>query len=101
MARERDVELGEEAGCRANEIGTQPSALRDRRGERDEDIVGSLFRGAVDQALAKLRELAADLRLHVIDEQGATIPVGLDGLGARLQMISTWNSFGPLKALPS
>src|SRR3954463_3253309 len=84
MAPELDVELGGEGGGRANEIGTQPSALRAPGGELDEDIVGGLFRGAVDQALAKLRELAADLRLHVIGEKRAAILVGQRHLGAAL-----------------
>ena len=84
MARELAVELGEEAGWRANEIGTQPSALGDRRGELDEEIVGGLFRGAVDQALTKLGELAADLRLHVISEKRAAVLVRERHLGAAL-----------------
>src|SRR4029077_2935899 len=46
-----------------------PSALRDRRGELDEEIVGGLLRRAVDETLAKLAELAADLCFHVIGEQ--------------------------------
>ena len=52
-----------------------PSALR-RRGEIDEEIVGGLLRRTVDQALAKLGELAADLRLHVIGEKRAAVLVG-------------------------
>jgi hypothetical protein len=43
VARELAIELGDEAGCRANEIGTQLSALRDPGGEFDEDIVGGHF----------------------------------------------------------
>ena len=33
--------------------------------------------------------------------QGKAARPRLDGLRARLQMMSTWNSFGPLKRLPS
>ena len=58
--------------------------MRDRRGELDEEIVGSLLRPTVDQALAKLGELAADLRLHVVGEQRAAILVGQRYLGAAL-----------------
>src|SRR6476659_6378832 len=61
-----------------------PSALRDRRGELDEEIVGGLLRRAVDETLAKLGELAADLRLHVIGEKRAAILVGQRHLGAAL-----------------
>ncbi len=46
-----------------------------RRGELDEKIVGELFGRPVDQALAELGELAADLRLDVVGEQRAAILV--------------------------
>src|SRR5438552_1306751 len=42
--------------------------LRHRGGELDEEVVGGLLCGAVDETLAELGELAADLRLHVIGE---------------------------------
>jgi hypothetical protein len=73
-------------GCQAiyETSKLSPSALRDRRGELDEEIVGSLLRRTVDQALAKLGELAADLRLHVVGEQRAAILVGQRHLGAAL-----------------
>src|SRR5579862_6044478 len=44
-----------------------------RIGEIAEEVVGDLFGGAVDQALAKLRELAADLRLDVVGQQRAAV----------------------------
>src|SRR5215472_12865541 len=42
------------------------SRLRDCGRELYEEIVGGLFGRAVDQALAELRQLAADLRLDVV-----------------------------------
>src|SRR5262249_28866065 len=61
----------------------QPSLrLRHRRREFDEEVVGGLLRRAVDQALAELGELAADLRLHVIGEQRAAVFVAERHLGA-------------------
>src|SRR5436190_6499633 len=56
--------------------------LRHRRRELDEEVVGGLLRRAVDQALAELGELAADLRLHVIGEQRAAVFVAERYLGA-------------------
>ena len=61
-----------------------PSARRARRGqapihrggELHEEVVGGLLGGAVDQALAELGELAADLRLDVIGQQRAAVLVG-------------------------
>ena len=47
--------------------------MRHRRGEFHEEIVGGLLGRAVDQALAELGELAADLRLDVVGEQRAAI----------------------------
>src|SRR5262249_47348847 len=49
--------------------------LRHSSSELDEEVVGGLLRGAVDEALAKLGELAADLRLHIIGEQRAAVLV--------------------------
>src|ERR1700733_15601217 len=45
----------------------------DRRREVLEKIVSDFFGGAVDQALAELGELAADLRFDVIGQQRAAI----------------------------
>src|SRR3954468_23678806 len=75
---------GQRSAMERNASERSPSALRDRRGELDEEIVGGLLRRAVDQALTKLRELAADLRLHVIGEKRAAILVGERHLGAAL-----------------
>ena len=49
----------------------------DARGEFQEEIVGDLLGGAVDQALAELGELAADLRLDIVGEQRAAVLVGV------------------------
>src|SRR3954469_22439398 len=46
---------------------------RHRGAEFDEEIVGGLLRGAVDQALTELGELAADLRLDVVSQERAAI----------------------------
>jgi hypothetical protein len=55
----------------------------DRGSKFLEKIVGKLLCGAVDQALTKLRELAADLRLDRVDEQGAAVlRFELDGRAA-------------------
>src|SRR3954470_4040921 len=100
-ARLRDHGLPSPAVCRGHTAAQPPiggrrsamernasersrSALRDRGGELDEEIVGGLLRRAVDQALAKLGELAADLRLHVVGEKRAAILVGQRDLGAAL-----------------
>src|SRR5215467_897142 len=56
--------------------------LRHGSSELDEEVVGGLLRRAVDEALAKLGELAADLRLHVIGEQRAAVLVTERHLGA-------------------
>src|SRR6516225_4709395 len=56
--------------------------LRHRSSELDEEVVGGLLRGAVDEALTKLGELAADLRLHVIGEQRTAVLVAERHLGA-------------------
>src|SRR5271156_3426740 len=45
----------------------------DRLGEVLKEIVGDFLGGAVDQALAELREFTADLRLDVVAEQGTAI----------------------------
>src|SRR5213592_3776839 len=49
-----------------------PSALY-RLGEVREKFVGQFLGGAVDEALAELRQLAADLRLDVVGEQRAAV----------------------------
>src|SRR5215467_264813 len=56
--------------------------LRHCRGEFREEVVGGLLRRAVDEALAELGELAADLRLDVIGQQRAAVLVGERHLGA-------------------
>ena len=45
-------------------------------GEILEKIVGDLLGGAVDQALAELGELAADLRLDIVGQQRAAVLFG-------------------------
>src|SRR5579862_6090534 len=63
--------------CPLSGLGTRgphrgsPCLRRHSRGKLLEKIVGSLLGGAVDQPLAELRQLAADLRLHVIGEARA------------------------------
>src|SRR5262249_18338088 len=49
------------------------SGARDGRGKFLKEIIGNLLSVAIDQALAKLSELAADLRLDVVREQSATV----------------------------
>src|SRR5437588_8330748 len=56
--------------CHAKGIG--PSALY-RLGEIREKFVGKFLGGAVDQALAELRQLAADLRLDGSHRSGSYI----------------------------
>src|SRR5262245_1814769 len=66
-------------------LGRSPAPsyrLRHRRGELDEEIIGGLLRRTVDEALPKLGELAADLRLDVIGEKRAAVLVGERHLGA-------------------
>src|SRR5262249_38991952 len=58
------------------------SRLRHGRSEFDEEVVGGLLRRAVDQTLAELGELAADLRLHVIGEKRAAVLAADRPLGA-------------------
>src|SRR5262249_13726374 len=53
-------------------------------GKFHEEIVGGLLGRAVDQALAELGKLAADLRLHVVGEQRAAVLVRERHLGAAL-----------------
>src|SRR5262245_15877868 len=55
-----------------------------RCGEFHEEIVSGLFGRAVDQTLAELSELAADLRLDVIREKRAAILVAERYLGVTL-----------------
>src|SRR5215471_1070536 len=47
-----------------------------RLGEIRKKFVGELLGGAVDQALAELRQLAADLSLDIIGQQRAAILLG-------------------------
>ena len=63
---------------------------RERRAGRDlggepgrQQFVGDLLGGAVDQPLAKLGELAADLGLDIIAQQGTAILFGERHGGAR------------------
>src|ERR1700720_1890449 len=55
-----------------------PGLRRERklRGEFREELVGELLGGAVDEALAELGELAADLGLDVVGQERAAILVG-------------------------
>src|SRR5215470_5348153 len=53
-------------------------------GEIGEEFVGQFLGRTVDQALAELRQLAADLGLDVIAEQRAAILVGQPHGGAAL-----------------
>src|SRR5207302_10859434 len=55
--------------------GDWPSALY-CLGEIREKVIGQFLGGAVDQTLAELRQLAADLRLDVVGEQRATVLLG-------------------------
>src|SRR5260221_9811219 len=55
-----------------------------RLGEIGEEFVGQLLGRAVDQALAELGQLAADLRLDVVAEQRAAVLVGERDGGAAL-----------------
>src|SRR5579883_2267190 len=76
------------AGFQTRELSKLRNARSRRRrhgsGEFLEEIVGSLLRGAADQALAELRQLTADLRLDVIAQQRAAILVGQRHFGAPL-----------------
>src|SRR5262245_12660414 len=65
--------------CRGTSV-----AAGDRNRELGEEIVGGLLGRAVDQALAELGKLAADLRLHVVGEQCAPVLVGERHFGAAL-----------------
>src|SRR5580704_7926507 len=57
---------------------------RHRRDEPAEELVGHLARRTVDQARADLRQLAADLRLHIVAQHGfAALLLEVD-LGAAL-----------------
>src|SRR5437660_1290194 len=47
----------------------------DGLGEIGEKLIGQLLGRTVDQTLSKLSQLAADLRLDVIFEQGAAVAV--------------------------
>src|SRR5262249_16011176 len=53
------------------------SAIRlsgcDGRGKIPEKIIGNLLGGAVDETLAEMGELAADLCFHVVGEQRPTV----------------------------
>src|SRR5262245_8350579 len=54
-----------------------------RLGKLGEELVGELLGGAVDQALAELRQLSADLRLDIVDEQRpALLLLQVDGRAA-------------------
>src|SRR6185312_7210232 len=70
------------AGSRDSEFKSRRNAARhastrrNRGGEILEKVVGDLLGGAVDQALAELGELAADLRLDVVGEQRAAVLFG-------------------------
>src|SRR5580704_15974320 len=46
------------------------------RGEFRKELIGELLGRAVDQALAQLRQLAADLGLDVVGQQSAAVLVG-------------------------
>src|SRR5690349_9569430 len=59
-------------------------AASNRGGELLEKIVGHLLGGAVDQPLAELRELAANLCVDIVGEQRAAILVGELHVGASL-----------------
>src|SRR6202451_3692323 len=61
-----------------------PRLALDCLGEIREELVGELACSAVDQPLAELGQLAADLRLDTISEQRATILVGQCHRGAAL-----------------
>src|SRR5262249_46864882 len=70
---------------RRSRLGRSPASsfrLRHRRGELDEEIIGGLLRRAVDKTLPELRELAADLRLYVIGQERAAVPLGERHFGA-------------------
>src|SRR5215831_13964721 len=60
------------------------SAGRDRGGEFLEELVRHLLGGAGDQPLAQLGELAADLRLDIVGEQGAAVLGGEHDLSTAL-----------------
>ncbi len=53
-------------------------------GEALEEIVGELLGRTIDQPLAELRQLAADLRLDVVGEQRAAVLVRQGDRGAAL-----------------
>src|SRR5438034_10830929 len=55
-----------------------------RFGEISEELVGQFLGRAIDQALAELGELAADLRLDIIAQQGTAILFGERHGGATL-----------------
>src|SRR5271163_540745 len=61
---------------RARPAGRWPMSCRrriDRLGKVFKEIVGDFLGGAIDQALAELREFTADLRLDIVAEQRAAI----------------------------
>src|SRR4051794_5526068 len=59
------------APSRGGQAANRRSAGGDCLAEIGEEIVGGFLGGAVDQTLAELGELAADLRLDVVGEQSA------------------------------
>src|ERR1035437_4456170 len=71
------------AGNRSNR-GDRCATCRDIGGKILEKVVGDLLGRTVDQALAELGELAADLRLDIVGEQGAAVLFGQRDRGAAL-----------------
>src|SRR5271167_1462959 len=55
-----------------------------RLGEIGEKLIGQFLGRTVDQALSELGELAADLRLDIIAQEGAAILLGQRHRGAAL-----------------
>src|SRR6266566_2103188 len=68
------------------EMASETSGSRSlhRLGKIGKELIGQLFGGPVDQALAELGELAADLGLDIISEKRAAILVGQSDRSAAL-----------------
>ena len=77
----RGARQGQGLGPRRRACGRQ---VLHRCGEFREEIVGHFLGRAVDQPLAELGELAADLRLDIIGQQRAAILVGQSDTRAAL-----------------
>src|SRR5581483_6569444 len=62
----------------------RPSGISNRRSEFLKELIGNFFGRAIDETLAKLSQLAADLRLHVVSEQCPAVLLGEGNRGTSL-----------------